>query len=507
VRRAPADTSLVTLLSTPSVRWRLALAAWAAAFLLSFTTQPADAHERSSRVVVIEHTGAGNAPEHAVQNLGGRVIREIPLIRGFSARVPHGTVHALRGTPGVRSVHADRRFALRSTTDAPAAPSTTLDTLRAATNADSVAGGPADVALIDSGVSPDAALAGHVVNGPDFSDDARVDELRNLDAFGHGTHLAGIIAAVAPQARVVNVKVADSDGSTTLGRLLSGIDWAVRHGDRDGMNVRVLNLAFGAEPEGSYRGDPLAFAVEQAWQQGLVVVSSAGNGGNDATSLDSPAYDPYVIAVGAEDSGATASLADDGMAPFSSRGSDTRGPDVVAPGVAIVSTRVPGSFLDVAFPAARVDGGFRGSGTSQAAAVVSGAAALLVGQRPRLEPDQVKALLSSTARPLPGADQAVQGAGVIDVAAAAGSSRVPDARQRFPNARMGGWWRGAPSNQFAIENPNGSRWSGSRWTGSRWTGSRWTGSRWTGSRWTGSRWTGSRWTGSRWTSIEAGGGS
>ena len=81
-----------------------------------------------------------------------------------------------------------------------------------------------------------------------------------------------------------------------------------------------------------------------------------------------------MIAVGAEDSGGTATLADDGMAPFSSRGSDTRGPDVVAPGVAIVSTRVPGSFLDVAFPAASVDGGFRGSGTSQAAAVVSGAA-------------------------------------------------------------------------------------------------------------------------------------
>ena len=279
-----------------------------------------------------------------------------------------------------------------------------------------------------------------MVDGPDFSDDARFDALRHLDAFGHGTHLAGIIAAVAPQARVVNVKVADHEGTTSLGNLLAGIDWAVRRGDRDGLNVRVLNLAFGAEADGSYRNDPLAYAVERAWDEGLAVVVSAGNGGDDTDGLDSPAYDPYVVAVGAEDSGGTATLADDGMAPFSSRGSATRGPDVVAPGVAILSTRVPGSLLDEAFPAARIGDGFRGSGTSQAAAVVSGAAALLVGARPGLEPDQVKALLRSTARPLPDTDTSLQGAGVIDVAAAARSTAPePASATRTPaRAAAGG---------------------------------------------------------------------
>ena len=431
-----------------------------------------------------------------MQGLGGRVEREIPLINGFSARVPRSAVHALRGTPGVLSVHADRRFKLRSTTDAPAAPSTTLDTLRGAVGAETVAGGRVDVALVDSGVSPDAALDGHVVDGPDFSDDARVDGLRNLDAFGHGTHLAGIIAAVAPQARVVSVKVADHEGTTSLGQLLAGIDWTVRRGDRDGLDVRVMNLAFGAEVDGSYRNDPLAFAVERAWDEGLAVVTSAGNGGPDSDSLDSPAYDPYVIAVGAEDSGGTATLADDGMALFSSRGSVTRGPDVVAPGVAIVSTRVPGSFLDEAFPAARIGDGFRGSGTSQAAAVVSGAAALLIGERSRLDPDEVKALLRSTARPLPGTDASLQGAGVVNVLAASRSAVPPNARQSFPEARIGGWMRGALRNQYAVENPRaplgGNRWTGNRWTGqpldgqpldgqplapagrNRWTGNRWT---------------------------------
>jgi subtilisin family serine protease len=476
------------------------LALWAVVALFSFFPPKASAAERVSRVVVLEQAHAGNAPEAAVQRLGGAVGRQVPLVRGFLASVPTGRVAALRRTAGVRSVHADRRFALRSTSDAPATASTTLDVVRAAVGADRVAGGEVDVAFVDSGIAPVGALAGRVVNGPDLSADAGVDELRHLDAFGHGTHLAGIVAAVAPQARLVNVKVADSDGSTSLGRLLAGIDWVVRRGDVD-----VLNLAFGAEPEGSYRDDPLAFAAERAWQRGVVVVVAAGNGGAEAAGLDTPAHDPSVIAAGASDIGGTAELEDDGVALFSSHGSAERTPDVVAPGAAIVSTRVVGSFLDEHFPDARVgEDGFRGSGTSQAAAVVAGAAALLVGARPGLEPDQVKALLRAGARPLPGAGAEAQGAGAVDVAAAVAAA-VPnerDVRQRHPRARLGGWLRHAVGIQYAVENLKGSRWSGSRWSGSRWSGSRWSGSRWSGSRWSGSRWSGSRWSGSRWSSAE-----
>jgi serine protease AprX len=301
---------------------------------------------------------------------------------------------------------------------------------------------------------------------------------------------------------VVSVKVADHDGSTSLGRLLAGIDWTVRRGDRDGFDVRVLNLAFGAEVDGSYRNDPLAFAVERAWDKGLTVIASAGNGGAEADGLDSPAYDPYVIAVGAEDSGGTATLADDGMALFSSRGSITRSPDVVAPGVAVLSTRVPGSFLDEAFPAARIGDGFRGSGTSQAAAVVSGAAALLLGQRSRLDPDAVKALLRSTARPLANTDASLQGAGVVNVLAAVGSAVPANARQRFPEARIGGWMRGALRNQYAVENPSSNRWASNRWASNRWASNRWASNRWASN-----RWASNRWASNRWASIEWGGGS
>ena len=495
-----AETLPVTNRPTHAIRWGIILAVlWGIFVLFSFTPPQASAHERSALVVVLEKSGAGSRPEHAVQDLGGRVVREIPLVSGFSARVPRSAVRALRGTRGIRSVHFDRAYHLRSTADvAPATPSTTLGSLRATVGANAVDGGGADVALLDSGVTPVGPLAGRVVDGPDFSSDADVDALRNLDAFGHGTHLAGIVAAVAPQARIVNVKVAAADGSTSLSRLLAGIDWVTRRGDDHGLDVRVLNLAFGAENEGSYRDDPLAYAVERAWQRGLVVVASAGNGGPDADGLDSPAYDPYVIAAGAVDSGATAAFADDGIAPFSSRGSDTRGPDVVAPGVAIVSLRVPGSFLDEACPAARVDGGFRGSGTSQAAAVVSGAAALLIGDRPGLDPDEVKALLRSGAHRLPGTDSSLQGAGVIDVAASEAASVPRRAEQRFLPARLGGWLRKPLRIEYAVENPASSRWSSSRWSSSRWSSSRWSSSRWSSSRWSSSRWSSSRWSGFSW---------
>src|SRR6185312_10536860 len=99
---------------------------------------------------------------------------------------------------------------------------------------------------------------------------------------------------------------------------------------------------------------PLAFAVEQAWRHGIVVVTAAGNGGAATDGLDSPAYDPYVLAVGAADTAGTATPADDTVAPFSSAGDGMRNPDVVMPGVDIVSLRVPGGLLDQAFPAARI---------------------------------------------------------------------------------------------------------------------------------------------------------
>jgi serine protease AprX len=346
------------------IRWRIHAVALLAFAMLAAAAPPPPAARAAApapaasaagaanhvRVVVTGEPGAGRAAAAAVEANGGRVLRRLPIVDGVVARVPAGAIGEIRRAAGVGAVSADRRFQLHEA-GASASEGVTLEQVREAAGvAGAGTGAGVDVALVDSGITPVPGLDARdkVVNGPDFSTDAGDDALRHLDAFGHGTHLAGIIAGdgaglagVAPDSRLVNVKVADRDGDTSLSRLLAGIDWVVRNRSRDGLEIRVVNLAFGAETDGTYRDDPIAFAVEQAWRHGIVVVAAAGNGGAASTALDSPAVDPYVLAVGAQDMLGTATREDDVVADFSSRGSAERSPDVLAPGVAVISAGGP----------------------------------------------------------------------------------------------------------------------------------------------------------------------
>ncbi len=326
---------------------------------------------------------------------------------------------------------------------------------QAAGNDPDVAAGPSGanltgagigVALIDSGVAPVAGLSepGKVIYGPDLSFESQSPNLRDLDTYGHGTHMAGIIAGhdpatvtggarfdgVAPGAHLISLKVAASDGATDVSQVIAAIDWVVAHRNDTGLNIRVLNLSFGTDSVQAADLDPLSFAVEQAWNKGIVVVVAAGNDGLSATSLTMPAVNPDVIAVGAADSMGTDSRADDTVADFTNRGNLLRHPDLLAPGRSIVSLRDPGSYIDTTYPAARLSTTadpaqrfFRGSGTSQATAMVSGSVALLLQQRPTLTPDQVKNLLMATADPVATTDIAA-GSGQIDIAQAA-RTRTP----------------------------------------------------------------------------------
>jgi subtilisin family serine protease len=290
-----------------------------------------------------------------------------------------------------------------------------------------------DIAVIDTGVSPVVGLAGggKLVYGPDLSFEAPSPSLRNLDTYGHGTHMAGIIAGrddgsynlvesdtafvgIAPDARIVSLKVANAMGATDVSQVIAALDWVVANGRRDGLNVRVINLSFGTDGVQHYTLDPLSYAVEQAWHAGYLVVVAAGNGGFGSAKLNNPAYNPFVLAVGATDTRGTMNLNDDIVPAFSSSGDKHRNPDIVAPGKSIVSLRVGGSQLDLSHPEGRVGQRFfKGSGTSQAAAIVSGAAALIIEQRPNIAPDQLKDLFNSNAVKLPGADPVAQGNGAL----------------------------------------------------------------------------------------------
>jgi hypothetical protein len=463
-------------------------------------------------VIVRELPGAGSAPEQMVEDLGGDVGRHIGLIDGFTATVPEAGLPALESVRNVHSVTRDRRVHLLHAVDGydGATAAGSMYQARLAVKADDTwhdgfTGKGVDVALIDSGVLGVAALdgPGKLVRGPDFSEDAYDGDLRGLDAFGHGSHMAGVIAGddaetgyrgIAPGARLVSVKVAGADGMTSLVRVLAALDWVRRNRSSGGLRIRVVNLSFGVDARRSYVREPLAYAAEQLWNRGVTVVAAAGNKADGTGSLDLPAADPFLLAVGASDTQNTESPDDDTVADFSSRDA-VRPPDVVAPGTGVISLRVPGSTLDEEFPAARIgDRFFRGNGTSQAAAVVSGLVARLLQARPELTPDQVKALLKSGAVDLP-ADVSAAGAGRVDLARTLDMPAPAAAAQPFQPAQLDlrALWTDLTDEAAGTAPAVGTGENG--WTGRSWSGRSWSGRSWSGRSWSGRSWSGNDWSG------------
>jgi serine protease AprX len=394
------------------------------------------------------------------------------------------------------------------------------------------------VALIDTGVTPVPGLSsGNVVNGPDLSFDSQDPDTAHVDGFGHGTHLASIIAGrdaagkpasyadpgtftgIAPDATLVNVKVGASNGAVDVTQVIAGIDWVVEHARDKGLNIRVLNLAYGTDSVQSSAVDPLAYAVENAWRHGIVVVVSGGNEGDSSKTLANPASDPFVLAVGAMDDGGTAARGDDTVPSWSTHGTDARHVDVVAPGVSVLGLRNPGGYADVRNPQARVGDRFaRASGTSQAAAVVSGEVALLLQQYPQLTPDQVKQAVTRSATGVAKSSTKMSGSGMVDVGKAL---KLPKISQLLTSGAGPAWGKGTGSLEAArgsshISNGTteltgevdlfGRDWDGAAWAKSTtdekvWADGRWRGETMTGKNWGGGSWPTTQWTSSDWNGV------
>ena len=359
-----------------------------------------------------------------------------------------------------------------------------------------ITGTGVNVAIIDTGIAPVPALTtpGKVVAAVDFSSERNDPARAGRDGFGHGTQLAGIIAGrdagflgVAPGAGIVSVKVAGRDGAVSPAKMVAAVDWVIANADV--LDIDVLTVAFDSGAGTSAASDPLAAALDRAWDAGIVVVTAAGNHGADSAGLDSPASDPKLIAVG----GVEATTSGFTVPAWASSGDGVRDPDLAAPGAHIRSLRAPGSAADTEHPEGFVDDArFLGSGSSQSAAVTAGAVALLLSAHPDLTPAAVKQALVDSASPVD-ARATIVGAGLLDIAGAAEAATDGPTSAAVP--------AGSSARTAHVGDPSwsGSSWTGSSWTGSSWTGSSWTGSSWTGSSWTGSSWTGSSWTGSSWT--------
>ncbi|MBZ5593384.1 MAG: S8 family peptidase [Acidobacteriia bacterium] len=350
------------------------------------------------------------------------------------------------------------------------------------------------IALIDSGVD-DADDLQRANSNKSRVVYREVFNGRKTDEYGHGTHVAGILAGngkdstgkkytmtfqgVAPNANLIDLEVLDRNGVTTDSAVIKAIHRAIDLKDR--YNIRVLNLSLGRPVEESSMLDPLCKAVEAAWKAGIVVVVSAGNlGRNGYSSILSPANDPYVITVGAMKTMGTAARGDDLIASYSSKGPTwldmTLKPDLVAPGNLVTSLLAADSTLARTYPQnivplssystiKRGDSNyFTLSGTSMATPMVSGAAALMMQQDATLTPDTVKARLMKTAtKNFPATSVAVDpatgtaytseydaftvGAGYLDIMGALASTDVATAGTLSPTV----FYDAASGNAYIVD--------------------------------------------------------
>jgi serine protease AprX len=501
--------------------------------------------------------GGGVAAQYIVQGVNsnvaaadvradhGVVLTALPIVRGVVAKLTPGEVAAateagLQVSPNLQvTVEGFGNIQLPAGYD----PSSNFGAVTGANSmwANGINGAGVAVAVLDTGIDanlPD--LRGRVIDGVNLSAQWQQGSW-NTDQYGHGTFVAGIIASngaasngqytgVAPDANLVSIKVAGSTGITTESIVIQGVAWAVAHQVAD--SIRVLNMSLGVEPSSPTALDPLDQAVEQAWDAGIVVVTSAGNAGPGNGSITSPGNDPLVITAGTiNDLGANIA-ANFTVPTYSSVGPTLFDgwfkPDLVAPGESIVSLAVPGSTVYNTNPLAKVGSAyFVGSGTSFSAAIVSGLAALLLQQNPSLTPDQVKAALLMSASSGPVGNPFVDGHGIANVSAAAAiagqvflnQAPAEAAETTSPPATVslattwaaGTWnpanWSGAVASAASLSSTNqgllgstvtGITWSGAAWNGAAWNGAAWNGAAWNGAAWNGAAWNGAAWNGAAW---------
>ncbi len=401
------------------------------------------------RVIVQTHAAPSSPHFNRLHRRGGAVKRGHRAIRGYTATIPASQIADFAADPEIERVSLDVPVQAH------------LDLAYPAVNAGSfyatssgLTGRGVAVAVIDTGVQ------GH----PDLVRDKGVARLLEVeivgsekglaDYYGHGTHVAGIVAGngaessdarsfrtfrgMAPEADIISLRALYPDGSGYTSDVIAAIDWAIAN--REKYNIRVINLSLGHPVYESYTTDPACRAVRAATEEGILVVVAAGNDGalgSGFGTITSPGNEPTALTVGAMDDSGTVAIGDDVLAWYSSRGPTLIDyvvkPDLVAPGTWIVSTRASGSYLDTAHhdlvlqmrdyrddPAkAARDGAYSVlSGTSMAAPVVAGAAALMFQKEPDLGPGDVKARMMASARKDDTYLIFERGAGYLDVDAA-----------------------------------------------------------------------------------------
>ncbi len=389
--------------------------------------------------IVSDAGGIGpGAAIQVVTAIGGVVVEDLGVDGAIEANLTTTEASALKLLTGIEvtpnlSINVQSAIAPATSTRSPAA---VFPEQTGATSlwSEGDNGQGVNVAVLDTGIDRLADFGNRLVAGTDLTGGGSPF----TDGYGHGTFVAGLIASSgtssggaymgeAPGAGLVSVKVAGPSGTTDLATVLEGVGWTMAHAAVD--HIRVLNMSLGFVPFESSVLNPLDQAVQAAWDQGIVVVVSAGNAGPFNGTILSPGDDPQVITVGALDDLGQTNPALDAMASFSSVGptdpDGTLKPDLVASGRSVVSLAAPGSTVYDNNPSARIgSSNFVGSGTSFSTAITSGAVALLLERHPSDTPDQVKAALLSSTTAGPVGNPFVDGHGALNIAAATARAGV-----------------------------------------------------------------------------------
>ena len=495
-------------------RTSLSLASAVAAVVIGLVLWLAPAPDSEPVSVIVQAADLETARD-AVLEAGGEVTHELRVIHGVGAIVTSNQRNRLRARPGVR-VFDDQEVAVAKKPDKTPDLGTVYPTLVGAQllHSEGITGRNVTVAVLDTGwdnfgaVSLDTAGEWRVYDSYDAIQDVIVglpwrgpvyypSSWGENDSNGHASHVMsialssgntnfeapqdGLYNGIAPDAGLVVVKAFDASGQGTYSDVIRGIDWVVQN--QPTYDIRVLNCSFSAPARSHYWEDPLNQAIMAAWRAGIVVVASAGNSGPDPMTIGVPGNNPYVITVGAmSDSYTPTDPDDDYLTSFSSVGPTHEGfikPEVVAPGGHMIGLIPYNSTLQVEHPEFfNEDDEFTMSGTSQAAAVVSGAAALMLDADPTLTPDDVKCRLLATASPATDASGDLaysifqQGAGLISVYDAVYSTAVGCAnlgldvdRDVLGLEHFSGRARQTQDGTFYVDGVDGLEWDGSySWT-------------------------------------------
>lgn len=353
------------------------------------------------------------------------------------------------------------------------------------------------VAVLDTGIADHPDLGKHKVKARlDFVKDGNTAQ----DPGGHGTFIAGLIAAngemkgVAPDADLVSLRVLDANGNGTVRNVVGAVEWLLKNGNKH--HVDVVNISWGAPQATTYHKDILSALVESLWFDGMTVVVAAGNGGPTAGTVTTPGSDPFVVTVGSFGDQATAAAGDDVESTFSGRGPTLDGfakPDTLAPGEHVQSLRVAGvSYLDtsgnpVGSPS---DKYVHMSGTSAAAAFVSGVAALVAAQRKNVSPNQIKGAIVASGRAVAGSVTKAVDAPTALVRTAAVNVGLRPSKLLVQILVL--------SRALKLK---GVTWEGVTWDGVTWDGITWDGVTWHGVTWNGVTWNGITWESLTWESI------